>query len=37
MVNGDVTPGYFTISATDSTANPKFVKAEMIYAILLFQ
>ncbi|WP_449536430.1 hypothetical protein [Ferdinandcohnia sp. Marseille-Q9671] len=29
--NGKSTPGYFTISATDSTDNPKFVKAEMIY------
>ncbi|MCQ6276988.1 hypothetical protein JMM81_19110 [Bacillus sp. V3B] len=29
--NGDVTPGYFTISATDSSANPKFMKAEMAY------
>lgn len=30
-INGDVTPGYFTISATDSSANPKFIKAEMAY------
>ena len=30
-INGDVTPGYFTISATDSTANPKFIKTEMAY------
>ena len=30
-LNGDVTPGYFTISATDSTANPKFIKTEMAY------
>ncbi|WP_338752924.1 hypothetical protein [Bacillus sp. FJAT-52991] len=30
-LNGDKTPGYFTISATDSTANPKFVKADMEY------
>jgi hypothetical protein len=30
-INGDVTPGYFTISATDSSANPKFIKAEMKY------
>ncbi|WP_428910924.1 hypothetical protein [Niallia sp. Krafla_26] len=30
-LNGDVTPGYFTISATDSTANPKFIKEEMAY------
>ena len=29
--NGEKTPGYFTISATDSSANPKFVKEEMIY------
>lgn len=29
--NGDTTPGYFTMSATDSSANPKFVKAEMTY------
>ena len=25
------TPGYFTMSATDSADNPKFVKAEMVY------
>ncbi|CEG29313.1 hypothetical protein [Bacillus sp. B-jedd] len=30
-VNGDTTPGYFIISATDSTANPKFIKSEMTY------
>ncbi|MEI4771543.1 hypothetical protein WAX74_18115 [Psychrobacillus sp. FJAT-51614] len=30
-INGDVTPGYFTMSATDSADNPKFVKAEMGY------
>lgn len=30
-INGDVTPGYFTVSATDSSANPKFIKAEMAY------
>ncbi|WP_147535527.1 hypothetical protein [Bacillus marasmi] len=30
-MNGDVTPGYFTVSATDSSANPKFVKSEMSY------
>lgn len=30
-MNGDVTPGYFTMSATDSADNPKFVKAEMSY------
>ena len=29
--NGDVTPGYFTMSATDSSDNPKFVEAEMSY------
>ena len=29
--NGDVTPGYFTMSATDSADNPKFVKADMTY------
>ncbi|NEU31412.1 hypothetical protein GN156_11620 [bacterium LRH843] len=29
--NGERTPGYFTISATDSTDNPKFIKSEMIY------
>ncbi len=28
---GDHTPGYFTLSATDSSANPKFVKKEMTY------
>ncbi|WP_203364597.1 DMT family transporter [Bacillus sp. REN10] len=30
-LNGDTTPGYFIISATDSSANPKFVKADMEY------
>lgn len=30
-MNGDTTPGYFTISATDSTANPKFIKTDMEY------
>ncbi|GIN61821.1 hypothetical protein J27TS8_18140 [Robertmurraya siralis] len=30
-LNGDNTPGYFTISATDSSDNPKFMKAEMEY------
>ncbi|TQR20465.1 hypothetical protein [Psychrobacillus vulpis] len=30
-INGDVTPGYFTMSATDSADNPKFVKEEMSY------
>lgn len=29
--NGDTTPGYFMLSATDSSANPKFVKADMTY------
>lgn len=29
--NGDVTPGYFTLSATDSSANPKFIKSDMTY------
>lgn len=29
--NGKSTPGYFTISATDSTANPKFMKSTMSY------
>ena len=29
--NGDHTPGYFTISATDSSDNPKFIKSEMVY------
>ncbi len=29
--NGKTTPGYFKLSATDSTANPKFVKSEMAY------
>ena len=28
---GKTTPGYFTMSATDSADNPKFVKAEMAY------
>ena len=30
-LNADTTPGYFTMSATDSADNPKFVKAEMAY------
>ncbi|PAE24805.1 MULTISPECIES: hypothetical protein [Bacillaceae] len=30
-LNGDKTPGYFTISATDSSANPKFMKSDMVY------
>ncbi|MFJ5771154.1 hypothetical protein [Psychrobacillus sp. NPDC093180] len=29
--NGDVTPGYFTMSATDSSDNPEFIEAEMSY------
>lgn len=29
--NADSTPGYFTMSATDASANPKFIKEEMIY------
>lgn len=29
--NGKTTPGYFTMSATDSADNPKFVKSEMGY------
>ncbi|MFD1032220.1 hypothetical protein [Metaplanococcus flavidus] len=29
--NADSTPGYFTMSATDASANPKFIKAEMVY------
>jgi hypothetical protein len=28
---GNSTPGYFLLSATDSTANPKFIKFEMVY------
>lgn len=28
---GEKTPGYFTLSATDSSANPKFIEAEMVY------
>ena len=30
-MNGKSTPGYFTMSATDSADNPKFVKTEMAY------
>ncbi|GAA0335050.1 DUF3981 domain-containing protein [Bacillus carboniphilus] len=30
-LKGDQTPGYFKLSATDSTANPKFIKADMTY------
>lgn len=30
-LNGDTTPGYFTMSATDSSDNPKFIDAEMSY------
>ncbi|CAM4106183.1 MFS transporter [Lederbergia lenta] len=29
--NGKTTPGYFKMSATDASNNPKFVKAEMTY------
>ncbi|MEK4228130.1 hypothetical protein [Solibacillus sp. FSL H8-0538] len=29
--NGKTTPGYFTMSATDSSDNPKFISAEMDY------
>ncbi|MFJ7726394.1 hypothetical protein ACIQXV_09535 [Neobacillus sp. NPDC097160] len=28
---GEQTPGYFSLSATDSSANPKFIKSEMVY------
>ncbi|OIK13159.1 hypothetical protein BIV60_14670 [Bacillus sp. MUM 116] len=30
-LRGSETPGYFTVSATDSSANPKFIKEEMAY------
>ncbi|WP_017378888.1 hypothetical protein [Paenisporosarcina sp. TG-14] len=30
-LNGDTTPGYFTMSATNSSDNPKFIKEEMTY------
>lgn len=30
-VNGKTTPGYFTMSATDSSDNPKFIASEMRY------
>ena len=30
-LKGDTTPGYFTLSATNSSANTKFIKAEMAY------
>ncbi|CAM3240770.1 DUF5336 domain-containing protein [Filibacter tadaridae] len=30
-LNGKTTPGYFTMSATDSADNPKFMKSEMAY------
>ncbi len=30
-IKGDQTPGYFTLSATNSSANPKFIKEEMTY------
>lgn len=29
--NGKTTPGYFTMSATDSSDNPKFIQSEMRY------
>lgn len=29
--NGKTTPGYFTMSATDSNDNPKFIQSEMSY------
>ncbi|MFF5997019.1 hypothetical protein AAGS61_20135 [Lysinibacillus sp. KU-BSD001] len=29
--NGKTTPGYFTMSATDSSENPKFIEHEMTY------
>ncbi len=29
--NGKTSPGYFTMSATDSADNPKFIKSEMAY------
>ncbi|MRH45052.1 hypothetical protein GH741_20635 [Aquibacillus halophilus] len=29
--NGDQTPGYFTLSATNSSANPVFIQEEMVY------
>ena len=30
-IKGDTTPGYFTMSATDSSDNPKFIDQEMKY------
>lgn len=30
-LNGDSTPGYFKMSATDSSDNPQFVSQEMVY------
>lgn len=30
-MNGDTTPGYFTMSATNSSDNPKFMDAEMTF------
>jgi prepilin signal peptidase PulO-like enzyme (type II secretory pathway) len=30
-LNGKTTPGYFTMSATDSSDNPKFIQSEMSY------
>jgi len=35
-MNGDTTPGYFTMSATDSSDNPKFIDAEMAYTSSAF-
>ncbi|WP_186578858.1 hypothetical protein [Aquibacillus kalidii] len=29
--NGDQTPGYFSLSATDSSDNPTFIEEEMVY------
>lgn len=30
-LNGKQTPGYFTLSATDSSDNPRFIKEKMVY------
>ncbi|AWE06117.1 hypothetical protein DCE79_01325 [Lysinibacillus sp. 2017] len=35
-INGKTTPGYFTMSATDSSDNPKFIKSEMRYVSSAF-
>lgn len=32
-LNGKKTPGYFTLSATDSSANPKFIEEDMTYTV----